>query len=100
VLGSRGAETGVILFAKVFINNQSALYMTDYWKAYSEFIPSGLHVRSKAQTYTVEGFNSLLRHYLARLRRKTKCYTKSAMMLYYSLRLLFAKRNNELSILF
>jgi len=44
VLGSRGAETGVILFAKVFINNQSALYMTDYWKAYSEFIPSGLHV--------------------------------------------------------
>ena len=50
--------------------------MTDYWKAYSEIIPQRMHIQSKEKTYTVEGYNSLLRHYLARLRRKTKCYTK------------------------
>ncbi|MFH1004545.1 MAG: IS1 family transposase, partial [Bacteroidota bacterium] len=42
---------------------------------------------------------SLLRHYLARLRRKTKCYSKSKEMLEYSIKLLMLKRNNQLCIL-
>lgn len=71
---------------------------TDRWKAYSEFLPPTKHVKSKAETYTVEGYNSLVRHYLARFRRKTKCYTKSFEMLYYSLLLLFAKLNGEIAI--
>ena len=50
--------------------------MTDHWRAYAEFIPDQIHTQSKAETYTVEGYNSILRHFLARLRRKTKCYTK------------------------
>ncbi|MDR3168431.1 MAG: IS1 family transposase, partial [Candidatus Peribacteria bacterium] len=33
-------------------------------------------------------FNAVLRHYLARLHRKTHCYTKCAYMLYYSILLL------------
>ena len=73
--------------------------MTDYWKAYEDFIPKGQHIQSKKETFTVEGYNSLLRHFLARLRRKTKCYTKSEEMLKYSIILLFAKRNEQLSIL-
>lgn len=73
--------------------------MTDYWKAYEDFIPDNQHVQTKAETFTVEGYNSLLRHFLARLRRKTKCYTKSKEMLKYSVILLFEKRNNKLSIL-
>ena len=36
-----------------------------------------MHTQSKAETYTVEGYNSLFRHFLARLRRKSKCYSKS-----------------------
>jgi insertion element IS1 protein InsB len=36
----------------------------------------------------VEGENTRLRHYLARLHRKTLCYSKSAEMLRYSLKLL------------
>jgi hypothetical protein len=36
----------------------------------------------------VEGENSRLRHYLARLHRKTFCYSKSVDMLRYSVRLL------------
>ena len=73
---------------------------TDYWKAYEEIIPRYLHKQSKKETFTVEGYNSLLRHFLARLKRKTKCYTKSKEMLEYSIMLFMAKWNNTLSILF
>jgi len=61
-------------------------------------IPKEKHIQSKAETYTVEGYNSILRHYLARLKRKTKCYSKSVRMLEYSLKLLMAKRNGNLAI--
>ncbi len=36
----------------------------------------------------VEGENTRLRYYLARLHRKTLCYSKSLTMLKYSIRLL------------
>lgn len=36
----------------------------------------------------VEGENTRLRHYLARLHRKTLCYSKSEEMLRYSIKLL------------
>jgi len=72
----------------------------DYWKAYNEFVPKEVLVQSKAETYTVEGYNSLFRHFLARLRRKTKCYTKAKYMLVHSVKLLMMKRNNQLAILF
>jgi insertion element IS1 protein InsB len=71
--------------------------MTDYWSPYEKFIPPGLHAQSKAETYTVEGYNSLFRHFLARLRRKTKCYSKSKDMLKYSVMLLMLKRNGNLN---
>ncbi|MBL0700060.1 MAG: IS1 family transposase, partial [Desulfosarcina sp.] len=59
--------------------------------------PSEMHIQSKAETYTVEGYNSLFRHFLARLRRKTKCYSKSQKMLQYSVMLLMLKWNEGLS---
>ena len=43
------------------------------------------------KTYTVEGMNSELRHYLARFHRKTKCYSKSPRMVILSLYLFMAK---------
>ena len=86
------------LYDKISVNNPKAYYMSDYWKAYDEFIPVRRHCKSKAETYTVEGYNSILRHFLARLRRKGKCYTKSPIMLFYSLLLLMEKRNGTLSI--
>ena len=63
------------------------------------FIPEEKHIRSKAETITVEGYNSLFRHFLARMRRKSKCYSKSKEMLELSFLLLIKYRNNELSIL-
>ncbi len=72
--------------------------MTDHWKAYAEFLPETIHTQSKAETYTIEGYNSILRHFLARLRRKTKCYTKSLEMLKYFVLLLMKYRNKELTM--
>ena len=74
-------------------------YISDYWKSYEEFIPAEKHLQTKAETYTVEGYNSRIRHYLARFKRKGKCYSKSAFMIETSLNLLMLKLNNELSIL-
>ena len=72
--------------------------MTDRCKAYAEFLPETIHTRSKAETYTIEGYNSILRHFLARLRRKTKFYTKSLEMLKYFILLLMKYRNKELTM--
>ena len=99
MLGSRGTETGQKLFDKVDSKSPFSFYMTDYWKPYEEMIPEDRHYQSKEETYTVEGYNSILRHFLAILRQKSKCYSKSVEMLKYSLLLLMEKRNNNIPIL-
>ena len=75
------------------------LVACDYWRAYETFVPKERHIQSKKETFTVEGYNSLFRHFLARLRRKTKFYSKSIEMLYYSVLLLMTKWNHRISIL-
>ena len=77
----------------------NGIVYADYWKAYNEFVPCDQLVQTKAETFTVEGYNSLFRHFLARLRRKTKCYTKAKYMLVHSVKLLMFKWNNDLAIL-
>ena len=72
--------------------------MTDYWKSYNEMVPEENLIQSKKETYTVESYNGIFRHFLARFRRKTKCYSKSEEMMKYSIALLIAKRNNDLPI--
>ncbi len=74
--------------------------MTDHWKAYQKIIPQNKHVSSKAEAFTVEGYNSLFRHFLARLRRKSKCYSKNVNRLKEAIMMLMLKRNNQLSILY
>ena len=63
-------------------------YVTDGWKVYPMYIQSEDHLVSKTYMTRVEGENTRLRHYLARLHRKTLCYSKSLLLLKYSLRLL------------
>ena len=72
---------------------------SDFWKAYEFVVPEEKHIQSKAGTFTVEGYNSLFRHFLARLRRRSKCYSKSIMMLKLSILLLMNYRNNTLTLL-
>ncbi len=52
------------------------------------FIEDDSHLVSKTYMTRIEGENTRLRHYLARLHRKTLCYSKSVEMLRCSLRLL------------
>lgn len=61
-------------------------------------IPEGKLTQTKAETYTVESYNGLIRHFLARFRRKTKCYSKCEKMIEYSLLLFMAKKNKSISI--
>jgi insertion element IS1 protein InsB len=90
VIGSRATETGQCLWDGVAHHNIDNV-MTDYWQPYQAFLPPELQTQSKAETFVVEGYNSLVRHFLARLRRKSKCYAKSMNMLLYFVILLMLK---------
>ncbi|MEG4128180.1 IS1 family transposase [Microcoleus sp. Pol11C1] len=64
-------------------------YVTDGWKVYPKFIPDGDQIISKTYMIRVEGENTRLRHYLARLKRKSLCYSKlNSKLLRYSIQLL------------
>ena len=98
VTGTRGVLTGEQLWNAL----ESPLIdqvMTDSWEPYEHVVPPEKHIQSKAETFTVEEYNSVFRHALARFRRKTKCYSKSETMLWYSVLLLLAKWNGELGYL-
>ncbi|WP_319423355.1 IS1 family transposase [Pleurocapsa sp. FMAR1] len=66
----------------------SFCYVTDGWKVYPGFIAPEDHLVCKTYMTRVEGENTRLRHYLARLHRKTLCYSKSLDMLKCPIRFL------------
>ncbi len=70
-------------------------YCTDHCKCHEEILESEFHIRSKAETHTVEGYNNRGRGYLARFKRKGKRYSKVEYMIQKSLKILFLKLNNE-----
>ena len=72
-------------------------YATDTWKIY-ENLPSDKHLIGKQHTTRIESLNANVRHYLARFRRRARCYSKCPLMVELSLFLLFFK--NLISILF
>ncbi|MDX2239085.1 MAG: IS1 family transposase [Leptolyngbyaceae cyanobacterium bins.302] len=87
VLGDHSADTFRPLWA-IVATWQCYFYVTDGWSVYPGFIPDGDQIVSKTYMTRVEGENTRLRHYLARLHRKTLCYSKSVEMLKHSIRLL------------
>lgn len=64
------------------------MYISDGYPVYPSLIDDCNHLVSKIAMTRVEGENSRLRHYLARLHRQTFCYSKSIAMLKASIRLL------------
>jgi IS1 family transposase len=52
------------------------------------FIPEANQIVSKTYMTRVEGKNTKLRHYLARLHRQTLCYSKCEEILKHSIKLL------------
>ncbi len=65
-------------------------YATDDWKIYKS-LPKDKHLIGKKHTTQIESLNANVRHYLARFRRKTRCYSKCPLMVELSLFLLFFK---------
>ena len=87
VIGGGDNKTGEKLYEKLS-NEEISIIYTDYYKSYKSIISKEKeHIQSKYETYTVEGY-SIFRHFLARIRGKTKCYSKCVKMLEYSIRLL------------
>ena len=41
-------------------------FYSDRRKSYNEFVPVKKHIQTKAETFTVEGYNCIIRHYPAR----------------------------------
>ncbi len=87
VIGDHSAETFKPLWDIVRLWG-CYFYVTDGWPVYASFIDPGDHIISKTYMTRIEGENTRLRHYLARLHRKTLCYSKSVDMLKHSVRLL------------
>ncbi|NJK56119.1 MAG: IS1 family transposase [Pleurocapsa sp. SU_5_0] len=87
VLGDHSTETFEPLW-EIVKKWRCYFYVTDGWKVYPGFIPDGDQIVCKTYMTRVEGENTRLRHYLARLHRKTLCYSKSIEMLKHSIRLL------------
>ncbi|MDO4504562.1 MAG: hypothetical protein Q4B84_05460 [Clostridia bacterium] len=58
---------------------KASKYYSDAYSAYAEVCYEGIHtsLKDKSQTYTVEGVNSDLRHYIHALHRRSKCFFRS-----------------------
>ena len=69
---------------------QAVWYYSDLFAVYKALVYTpGMHTAmpDKSETYRVEGVNAELRHYLARLRRKTRCFSKCLQALIRSVKL-------------
>jgi len=69
-------------------------FCTDGYQVYNSMLPERKHRKGKQHTFTVEGMMSVVRHFLARFRRKTRCYTRSEDMAKAAV-LVFAKQWND-----
>lgn len=98
VLGGRGASSGKRLWQPLKTSPIEQV-ATDNWRAYQRFLPEDRHQTGKLHTQSIESWNGRLRHYLARLRRKTKCYSKCVTMLRLSILLLLHQLNGSLCML-
>lgn len=87
MIGDRSAKTFHLLWLQIYWW-QCFFWVSDGYKVYPQFIPEGDQIVSKTYMTRVEGENCRLRHYLARLHRKTLCYSKTIEMLENSLKLL------------
>jgi IS1 family transposase len=64
-------------------------FYSDANSVYQDLSYSGTNflMPDKSQTYSVEGVNAELRHYLARLVRRSRCFSRSAHALRWAIRL-------------
>jgi insertion element IS1 protein InsB len=80
---------------------QAEQYYSDQYAAYTNLVYyPGQHeaLPNKRQTYSVEADNAELRHYLARLARRSRCFTRSIQALRDAIKLfVFAWNRRQLA---
>ena len=89
-LGQRDAKTCQRLWQQIEMFDLEHV-CTDYYPAYRQVVPKEMHIETKAETAAIESLNSRIRHYLARFRRKTFCYSKAIHMVKATLTIFFTK---------
>ena len=67
------------IFVNTFLLKKYSKYYSDAYSAYAEVCYEGVptSLKNNTQTYTVEGVNSDLRHYIPSLHRRSKCFFRS-----------------------
>ena len=90
-LGDRSAQTAERLDAQL-PHAPPLIFCTDFWHPYGQIFGGHRHLQGKAHTFTIESCNNRIRVYLARLRRKTHCYSKSLTNLTASILLYLLKK--------
>jgi len=100
--GGRGTKTLQKLYNRIS-PIQCERYYTDRHAPFAKVFPKEKHRNYPNQTNTIEGINSAVRHYLARFRRRSKCYSKSIAMVEASIVLLsckFSERQENKELLY
>ena len=79
---------------------QAAFYFSDLFAPYRQVIYTPGHytpMPDKSETYRVEGDNAEMRHYLARLARRSRCFSRCIVALRRAIRLfVFAWNSRQL----
>jgi len=63
---------------------EAKAYCTDGWQGYIDVVYPGQHIRNvrdKSDTFTVEGINADLRHYVPVLARRSRCFARKLQTL-------------------
>ena len=79
---------------------ESKNYCTDGWTGYIDMLYPGRHIRNvnnKNDTFTVEGVNADLRHYIPVLRRRSRCFPRKLETLRVVIEV-FAEAYNEFGV--
>jgi IS1 family transposase len=71
---------------KLLLLNPKAIF-TDGLKEYRYLIPENIHKVKRYGTNHIERFNLTLRTHISRLNRRTICYSKSKLMLEYTIKI-------------
>ena len=72
----------------------------DNWHIYEKIIKKWVkQIITKAETYIIEWLNNRLRHCIARFHRKTRCYSKSELMVNLTIALFVIRDYGLLSII-
>ncbi len=87
VVGERTTEVLQVIVDRAA---EAQSYYSDEFTTYRSLVyGDGMHypLPNKSETYTVEGVNADLRHYLARLARKSRCFSRCIQALRRAVRL-------------